>query len=168
VSIEFVIGSNLDRRFTDLAGLTEHVGFLLADWSEATQVFVATHWRPVEEREYEVLTDFHVALTDDVRAKVIKWAWDNGGCLVETHSHGPRGVARFSPSDIHGFEDWVPHVWWRLGGRPYAALVTTGETVDGWAWTVRPTEAAQIDRVTLGSESVSTTGASVAWVRKRR
>src|SRR5207253_2261676 len=65
---------------------------------------------------------------------LIKWAWDRDACLVEAHSH-PRGdPARLSPSDFHGLAEWVPHLWWRLRGRPYAALVFGDATVDGLAW----------------------------------
>lgn len=76
----------------------------------------------------------HVVLTEEVRPRVIKMAWDRNQCLIEAHSHGPRGRAEFSPSDLLGFEEWVPHVRWRLRGRPYVALVVAGNKWDGLVW----------------------------------
>jgi hypothetical protein len=168
MSAELVIDAPVAREFTELAGVTEHVGFLLAEWDARQRRFSAFEWRPVSEDEYEVLTDFHVALSDEIRASVIKWAWDCGGCLIETHSHGPRGKARFSPSDLRGFTEWVPHVRWRLKQRPYVALVTTGEAIDGWAWISDDGEPEQVERVVVNGQEVQTTGATAAWVKARR
>ena len=75
-----------------------------------------------------------MALTDEAQASAIQWAWSAGECLVEAHSHGDRWPAEFSVTDLSGFEEWVPHVRWRLRGLPYAALVTGGADFDGLAW----------------------------------
>lgn len=53
--------------------------------------------------------------------------------MVEAHSHKP-GHARFSRSDLWGLDEWVPHLWWRLQGAPYAALVKSGDEWDAMAW----------------------------------
>jgi hypothetical protein len=84
--------------------------------------------------DVESRSDLHVTLADEIRPRLIKTAHEMGRCLIEAHSHGPRGFARFSPSDLLGFEEWVTHVRWRLGGRPYAALVMAGEAWDAVAW----------------------------------
>jgi hypothetical protein len=67
-------------------------------------------------------------------ANFFKWAWDAGASLVEAHSHGDTVPACFSPSDLLGLDVWVPHLRWRLRGRPYAAIVTAGDTFDAIAW----------------------------------
>jgi hypothetical protein len=90
----------------------------------------------------------HVVLADDVRPRVIKTAWDRNQCLLEAHSHGPGGHAEFSPSDLLGFENWVPHVRWRLRGRPYAALVAAGDAWDALVW---------IDRVPIAPVGIEIT-----------
>jgi hypothetical protein len=41
----------------------------------------------------------------------------------------------FSPSDIYGFSEYVPHCRWRLRGRPYLAVVVTPAGMDALAWT---------------------------------
>ena len=96
----------------------------------------------------------HVVLADDVRPRVIKTAWDRNQCLIEAHSHGPGGQAEFSPSDMLGFEEWVPHVRWRLGGRPYAALVLAGDTWDALVWTDRVPVAPVAIEITDGGQVV--------------
>jgi hypothetical protein len=166
MSIEIVMGEQLARQFGDLTGLAEHVGFFLAEWEADERRLVASDWWPMSDDEYEVLTDYHVSLTDDVRSRVIKWAWDAGKCLIETHSHGTRGIARFSTSDLYGFEEWVPHIFWRLRGRPYAALVTTDESIDGWAWTTTAAYPEQVNSLIMGGEATATSRASME--RRRR
>ncbi len=88
-----------------LGGRAEQVGFFLAEWQPGERRFALREWLAVPPERLEHQSDFHVSLTDDIRAEVIKWAWDNGACLVEAHSHGKWGSARFSPSDIWGFEE---------------------------------------------------------------
>jgi hypothetical protein len=112
----------------------EEVGFFLADWQREERQFVLVEWRPIGPEGYHLQTDHHVSLGDETRASVIKWAWDAGLSLVEVHSHGRWAPAGFSGSDLHGFREWVPHLWWRLQARPYAALVTAAGSFDGWAW----------------------------------
>jgi hypothetical protein len=77
---------------------------------------------------------FHLALTDEVRAYVLGRATELDCCLIEVHSHEDTGPVWFSPTDLEGFEEWVPHVRWRLGGRPYVALVFGGEEFDALVW----------------------------------
>lgn len=117
-----------------LRGRIEQVGFFLADYDEERRAFVLREWRPIPPEAFEHQSAYHVTLRDELRPEIIKWAWDAGTSLVEVHSHGDDGIASFSPSDIWGFDEWVPHVRWRLRGRPYAAIVTAGDTFDALAW----------------------------------
>jgi len=142
-----------------LGARAEQVGFFLAEWQPEERRFALRDWRAVPPEGLEHQSDFHVSLTDDVRAEAIKWAWDSGACLVEAHSHGKWGPAKFSPSDLWGFEEWVPHLWWRLRGRPYAALVTAGETFDAVAWIDGPNVVEQIESLDIeGGDTRLATG----------
>ncbi len=73
---------------------------------------------------------YHFELRDDVQRHVIKEAHARGCCLVEAHSHPFPSPACFSETDVLGLVDWVPHVRWRLSGRPYAALVLAPGSFD--------------------------------------
>jgi hypothetical protein len=117
-----------------LRGHIEQVGFFLADFDTRRSAFLLRDWRSMPAEAFEYQSAYHVTLRDEMRPEIIKWAWDADACLVEVHSHGDDGIAWFSPSDLAGFDDWVPHVRWRLRGRPYAAIVTAGDSFDALAW----------------------------------
>jgi hypothetical protein len=153
----------LPQALEHLAGV-EQVGFFLADWVPQERSFRISSWQPVTSSGYAIQTDYHVRLNDDAKAEMIRWAWDSDKCLIEAHSHGPRGRARFSPSDLAGFEEWVPHLWWRLQKRPYAAIVTQGETFDGWAWIENATDAEQVLALEAPEATHRATGETTDWL----
>jgi hypothetical protein len=166
----FVIGRDLyDALGGHLSARAEQVGFFLAEARLEERAFALCEWRPVPPEGLEYQSDFHVSLTDEMLAEVIKWAWDSGLSLIEAHSHGQWGPAKFSPSDLWGFEDWVPHLWWRLQGRPYAALVTTNDTFDAIAWIEGPVVAEQVDALLVDQlEHLFATGRTLREGRDRK
>jgi hypothetical protein len=112
----------------------EQVAFLFTDpATDRSQLRVIESYC-VPDAGFVIHSDRHVSLKDDVRAHVIKRAWDLGGCLIEVHSHCGQAPPAFSRSDLLGFEEWVPHVRWRLRDRPYVALVFTGRDFDALVW----------------------------------
>lgn len=98
-------------------------------------IFDCEDWSPLKRADYEVQAGDYLELTDAARARIIKHAHDRGVCLVESHSHPGPYPAAFSYSDLAGLDEFVPHVRWRLRGRPYAALVFAQSGFDGLAWT---------------------------------
>jgi hypothetical protein len=137
-----------------LRGRVEQVGFFLADFDGTRRAFLLREWRAIPPEGFEYQSAYHVSLTDEMKTEVIRWAWDARACLVEAHSHGDFGRAMFSPSDLSGFRDWVPHLFWRLRRRPYAALVTAGETFDALAWVEAADLPEQIERIELDDDGV--------------
>lgn len=101
-------------------------------------IFECEDWSPLKRADYEVQAGDYLELTDAARARLIKQAHDRGVCLVESHSHPGPYPAAFSYSDLTGLDEFVPHVRWRLRGRPYAALVFAQSGFDGLAWTDGP------------------------------
>lgn len=109
--------------------------FAVVDTKDDTTVFSAKDAYLAMPDDFEIQTEFHVELTDDARAQVFKRAWDSGTTPVELHSHpGDIWGAMFSPSDIFGFTEFVPHCRWRLRGRPYLAVVVSPGGADALAW----------------------------------
>ena len=145
-----------------LRGRVEQVGFFLADFNVAGRAFILREWRPMPPDAFEYQSAYHVTLRDEIRPEIIKWAWDAGACLVEAHSHGDDGIACFSPSDLYGFDEWVPHVRWRLRGRPYAAIVTAGDNFDALAWL-----AEEVPVQVAALEVDGLTHAATAWTLPR-
>jgi hypothetical protein len=150
----------------------EQVAFLLADLSDGDST-ADLHLREIARvapLDFTYQGAFHVSLADDVRPRMIKWAWDRGSCLVEAHSH-LEGPAAFSPTDLAGLEEFVPHMWWRLQ-RPYAALVLAPDGFDGLAWVHGPEAPVGIDGVRIdgGRDLKPTTGitARTLWRKLSR
>lgn len=102
-----------------------------------------------------------------MKTEVIKWAWNAGASLVEAHSHSDLGRAKFSSSDLWGFREWVPHLFWRLRARPYAALVTAGDTFDALAWIEAADNPEQVERIEVDDEAVlMATGRTLTELRE--
>lgn len=101
---------------------------------------------------------FYLELTDRTRAAVIKRAHDLGAGLIECHSHPGQRGACFSWSDLHGFDDFVPHARWRLADRPYAAIVFAMDSIDALAWCGPATDAVRVAGVHADDQLVVPTG----------
>jgi hypothetical protein len=152
-----------------LKGPAEQVAFLFADVvSDGSD----TAFRPrahylVPPADYEIQSAFHVALADHVRPRLIKQAWDTNTSIIELHSH-PHGWrdAEFSPSDLGGFDEFVPHVWWRLRGRPYMAIVVSPTTVDAMVWMTDPHIPQSLDAIRIdGRPEMVPTGLTLQSLR---
>ena len=124
------------------------------------QIFEHIEWYPVPPDGYSVRNEFHFELTDEVRAQVIKRAHDLEASIVEVHSHDGPSPAAFSPSDQWGFREFVPHVWWRLKGRPYIAVVATRLDFDGLAWITGPEDPQRLNGIVVDGQTLTPTGLS--------
>jgi hypothetical protein len=162
IVIEDVAFSSMRRHL----GNPEQVVFAYAAYAD--DVFTVLDIDPIHAREVDSQSRVHVALIDEIRPRLIREALRRDLCLVEAHSHGPDGFAQFSGSDLRGFAEWVPHVRWRLGNRPYAALVCAGETWDALAWRQSATTADPVAAIQVTSphgdvaSMISTTQATIA------
>jgi hypothetical protein len=112
----------------------EQAAFVFAQYSAIDNTFHFVEWLAVPPEGFAIQLPYHFELTDATRATTIKRAHDLGASVVEFHSHTGHWPAQFSPSDWSGFEEVVPHMWWRLKGRPYAAVVVARSGFDGFAW----------------------------------
>lgn len=121
----------LDSRTDD-----EEAAFVFAEYRETdrSREFRLLEWLAVPADGFADRSPYYFELTDEMRARIIKRAHGLGASVVELHSHGGSWPAAFSPSDLSGFREWVPHIFWRLQERPYAAVVVAAESFDGIAW----------------------------------
>lgn len=112
---------------------------------------------------FEFQSDFHIELRHETHARIIKAAFDHGASLVEFHSHRSSRLAEFSPTDLTGFAEFVPHVRWRLGGRPYVAVVHHEGSFDGLVWT--GSDPVQLEGIRVGGTVHRPTGRTLAAIR---
>ena len=106
-----------------------------------------------------------VQLTDEAQQRILMWATARSGWLIEMHSHLGRfgDPACLSSTDLEGLASWVPHVRWRLQGRPYMAVVVGPETIDGIAWEGEPGVVGPV--ATMLVDGTPTTMTGLSWAR---
>lgn len=137
----------LPKRFT-----FEEAAFLFArrEFEEKAELLSYFEWAPVPPNGFLSRSAYHFELTDKTRAIMIKRAYELGMCMVEFHSHKECQPAQFSISDLLGFREFVPHVWWRLKRRPYAAVVLSRSGFDGLVWIACPYAPQRLDGIVIG------------------
>lgn len=125
--------------------------FGTANMSNQTVVVEINEWRLIKDSEYKIKSRYHIEFKDSIRGELIKRAHDINAALIEFHSHLGAYPAQFSMSDFIGFEDFVPHVMWRLPERPYVALVFSRGSFDGLIWATEDSSPKPIDKIVAGA-----------------
>ena len=139
--------------------------FAWADTSAGNRtVFQFLDWLPLKPDNFAAQHEAYLELRDEMRGTLIKRAHDLNASLVEFHSHPGPYPSQFSPSDLAGFHEFVPHVWWRLRGRPYAAVVVAPTGFDALAWLTSPQEPVTLSAITVDRQRLTPTGITL---RKR-
>jgi hypothetical protein len=118
--------------------------------------FLEAYLVATEEFNYRSL--YGIELTDTCRAKVIKRAHDLNASLLELHSHPRTSTVEFSASDRGGFDDFVPHVWWRLKKQPYAAVVVGPQNFDSLCWITNAKTPDSVLDLQVGDRRLTPTG----------
>ena len=103
----------------------------------------------------------YLELADSTRARLIKRAHDLDASLVEMHSHPGPWNAGFSRSDLLGLSETVPHMWWRLKKRPYAAIVVAPSGFDAMVWLDSPELPRALDCLAAGSRMLRPTNVTI-------
>jgi hypothetical protein len=111
--------------------------------------------------DFEVQAPDHLELADGTRARLIKRAHDLDASLIEVHSHPGPWDAAFSRSDLVGLSETVPHMWWRLKKRPYAAIVIAPSGFDAMLWLDGPLSPQQLDSLAVGSRILRPTNITI-------
>ena len=158
------------RLITDhlLETTAERAVFLYARVDRTDAVtFNVEGYRIVPPEGYAYQGPYYVELTDDEWAYLIKSAWDQRAALVEMHSHplAPDEVS-FSPSDLAGFAEIVPHVRWRLQGEPYLAVVIGPRNFDALAWVENLHRPEPVEGMLIGDRLYRPTGVTFARLRE--
>jgi hypothetical protein len=121
----------------------------------------------VSRSEFNYKSLYGLELTDGCRAEVIKRAHDLNASLLEVHSHPRASIVEFSASDRSGFAEFVPHVWWRLKKKPYAAIVVGQSGFDSLSWVSGPETPDGVLDLQVGDERLRPTGLTFGnWGRQ--
>lgn len=104
---------------------------------------------------------YYIELSDLTKSKIIKQAHDSNLCLIEFHSHLGSRPAEFSTSDLSGFVEFVPHVRWRLKGKPYLAIVMSEKTFDAFVWMEKNKMPHILNGIKYGSKIIKPTNLSM-------
>jgi hypothetical protein len=143
-----------------VGSLMEEAAFVFVHYTSdrGKVLFRFVEWFAVGPEGFVHRSEGYLELTDIFRAQVIKRAHDLGASIVEFHSHPYPWPAAFSQSDRNGFDEFVPHVWWRLKGRPYLAVVVSPSGFDGLAWLSSPKTPQLLDSIKVGKRILRPTG----------
>lgn len=120
----------------------ESAAFLFVETRQSKNeiALIAQDFILVGSEGFKAQFDDFIELSDEARVSIIKQAHRTNTALVELHSHPFNGryAAAFSVADLTGFEETVPHMWWRLPNRPYAAIVVAPCGFDSLVWVKSP------------------------------
>ena len=140
----------------------ESAAFIFAEFHEANQSLVlkAQDYFLVGQDGFKAQYDDFIELSDESRITIIKKAHQTNTALIELHSHpfNSSWAAAFSLADMNGFEETVPHMWWRLPGRAYAAIVISPRGFDSLVWLKDPHSPECLTALRVDSELQKPTG----------
>lgn len=147
----------------------QSVAFIFAEIFKTSDSleFQFNSWYPVKSCEYKCRYKEYVELKDMMRQKIIKKAFDLNAAIIELHSHVCLKGACFSPTDLQGFKEFVPHVWWRLNKKPYAAIVFSKSDFDAFVWVDDPEQYRQVTEIVVDDRHFYPTGLTLANLEKR-
>jgi hypothetical protein len=146
----------------------EQAAFLFATLTEHTPQSVTLEVIEIATlaaSDFDEQASDYLELSDRTRASLIKRAHDLGASLIESHSHPGSLVAAFSPSDLLGLKETVPHMWWRLHKRPYIAIVVAPTGFDALVWLESPEVPRALDSVVAGRRLLRPTNKTLLAAR---
>ncbi|NNM77116.1 hypothetical protein HJG53_09400 [Sphingomonas sp. ID1715] len=144
--------------------LVEHAAFLhlkQTPMAEGSTAFDVIDEDLLQEHEFETQESDYLELKAETRARLIKRAHDLGASLAEIHSHPGPWPAQFSEADRQGLLETVPHMQWRLSGRPYIAIVVAPSGFDALVWGQGERQPAPLTAVLAGQELLRPTNLSL-------
>lgn len=150
-----------------IGGEFEEAAFVFASTEETGNVvsFNFLEMAKLKPINFAARHNNYLELKETTRARLIKRAHDLKASMIELHSHIGPYPAVFSLSDRCGLKETVPHMWWRLSYRPYAAVVVTCESFDALVWVRNPHSPAPLDELVAGERILRPTNNSFeGWI----
>ncbi len=159
LSITSKVFRKLKNHLLPIEGDLEEAAFVFTSLikNKNELIFKYKEWFPVQKAGFSNRSSYHFELTNELRAGIIKKAHDLDCSIIEFHSHLGSYPSCFSPSDWCGFEEFVPHVLWRLKGKPYVAVVVTKSGFDALVWKSKGQNPKFLNELRIGKNSMSPT-----------
>ena len=146
----------------------EQGAFLFAEPKRADGEFslVVTDHYLVPSSCWEVQAEIYLQMKDAERAKIMKMARDKNLCTIDCHSHPHASDdVWFSPSDVAGITEFAQYAKWKLGAKPFAAMVWGERSVDAVLWQEAFLEAQRVAEIKIIGDSNQTLTPSGSWFR---
>jgi hypothetical protein len=127
---------------------------------------VVTEFYIVPASGWEVQAEIYLEMKDSERAKIMKLAREKNLCAIDCHSHPHASDdVWFSPSDVAGITEFAQYAKWKLGGKPFAAMVWGEQSVDAVLWQEDFSEAQRLAAVNIVGNSNQTLIPTGSWFR---
>lgn len=135
-----ISGSLLDQVRRDLARphvfAHERVGFLTAGAAAAPDglMLLVRGYIPVADEDYEVAPNVGARIGSNAMRKAAQAAYRPASTLLHVHTHGGRGLPRFSGVDLESGKTFVPGFFQSCPKMPHGLLVLSNEGATGILW----------------------------------
>ncbi|MDP3411052.1 hypothetical protein [Bosea sp. (in: a-proteobacteria)] len=147
-----ITGSLLDQIRRDLARphlfAHERVGFLMAGAAAAPDgvMLLARGYMAVADEDYEVASGVGAQIGSNAMRKAAQAAYRPASTLLHVHTHGGRGVPRFSGVDLNSGKTFVPGFFQSCPKMPHGLLVLSNDAATGILWLKPGRPSVPIDR----------------------
>jgi len=116
---------------------------------------------------WEIQHEVFLQLKDAERAKIMKMARAGDFSLIDCHSHPDSGATvAFSPSDVTGITEFATYVNWKLGSKPYVAMVWGEASIDAVVWEGDFTRGQPLNELRIAGGSPNVLVPTGSWFRR--
>lgn len=141
MKVRFKITTALLRTIrTDLrrshAFARERVGFISTGLSACDNdvLVLARQYRPVLDSEYLHDASVGAMMGPDAIRRALQWAMDEDGAMFHVHTHGGRGVPRFSSTDLRENQKFMADFFKVAPRCIHGAIVLSDTAAHGHVW----------------------------------
>ena len=153
ITIDSNIEKKLQRHF--FQSELEQGAFLFTEVKQTTNEVILNvkDYYLIPEDGWQVQLDVYLEMKDSERSKIMSIARKGGYGVIDCHSHpGSDNEVQFSPSDCHGITDFAAYTNWKLGGKPFAAIVWGEASFDAVVWMTDFKKALPLDELRISGD----------------
>src|SRR5208283_5164606 len=114
----------------------ERVGFILAAAAQSASgvLILAQEHHPVADEDYLPDSSVGAMMGPEAIRKAMEWAFMNKVCIFHVHSHGSRGIPRFSGIDVRESAKFVPDFLKVAPQMIHGSIVLSDDAAAGRFW----------------------------------